>query len=71
MQVVAIFGGMSSQKQVRLLKSKPEVIVATPGRLWDIMNNEVSLCVALPYTVICMNDEYNENVLSCMFFEMC
>ncbi|XP_067943558.1 ATP-dependent RNA helicase DDX24-like isoform X2 [Watersipora subatra] len=38
--VVAVFGGMSAQKQVRLLKSRPEIVVATPGRLWDIMNDE-------------------------------
>ena len=35
-KVVAIVGGMAVQKQLRLLGQAPEVIVATPGRLWDI-----------------------------------
>ena len=35
-KIVAIVGGMAVQKQIRLLGQAPEVIVATPGRLWDI-----------------------------------
>ncbi len=30
-------GGLSMQKQTRLLESRPEIIVATPGRLWDMI----------------------------------
>jgi ATP-dependent RNA helicase DDX24/MAK5 len=30
--------GMSAQKQERLLARRPEVVVATPGRLWELMN---------------------------------
>jgi len=33
-----IVGGMSVQKQNRLLLQKPNIIVATPGRLWDIIS---------------------------------
>ncbi|XP_011620421.1 DEAD-box ATP-dependent RNA helicase 13 isoform X1 [Amborella trichopoda] len=36
--VVPIFGGMSAEKQERLLKRRPEVIVGTPGRLWELMS---------------------------------
>lgn len=36
MNIVAIVGGMSEQKQHRLLKSRPDVVVATPGRLWAL-----------------------------------
>ena len=36
-RVVAIVGGVSAQKQERLLGYKPPVVVATPGRLWDVM----------------------------------
>jgi len=39
---VALIGGMSQQKQERLLRAKPDVIVATPGRLWALMK-EVSV----------------------------
>lgn len=42
--VAAIVGGLSSEKQERLLKKGPEIIVATPGRLWElIQRNEPHL----------------------------
>uniref|UniRef100_A0A0D9W720 RNA helicase n=1 Tax=Leersia perrieri TaxID=77586 RepID=A0A0D9W720_9ORYZ len=37
-QVVPIVGGLSMEKQERLLKRKPEIVVATPGRLWELMS---------------------------------
>lgn len=55
--VVPIVGGLSMEKQERLLKMKPEIVVATPGRLWELMsmNNqhlvEVSTCE-------CINSPY-------------
>jgi hypothetical protein len=33
--VVPIVGGISFDKQERLLRKKPQIIVATPGRLWE------------------------------------
>ncbi|KAJ3559382.1 hypothetical protein NM688_g382 [Phlebia brevispora] len=35
--VAAIVGGMSAQKQRRILSRGIDVLVATPGRLWDIL----------------------------------
>jgi len=35
---MAIVGGMSLQKQQRLLKKHPNIIVATPGRLWEVFS---------------------------------
>ena len=35
--VAAIVGGMSAQKQARILERGVDVLVATPGRLWDIL----------------------------------
>ncbi|XP_060117828.1 ATP-dependent RNA helicase DDX24 [Heteronotia binoei] len=32
-----LVGGMASQKQQRVLKRKPEIVVATPGRLWELI----------------------------------
>ena len=32
-----IVGGMSAQKQRRILDRGVDILVATPGRLWDIM----------------------------------
>lgn len=37
-RVVPIVGGMSSEKQERLLKARPEIVVGTPGRLWELMS---------------------------------
>lgn len=36
-KVVPIVGGMAPQKQERLLKQRPHIIVGTPGRLWELM----------------------------------
>ena len=36
LRVAAIVGGLSHEKQARLLRGRPDVIVATPGRLWDL-----------------------------------
>lgn len=38
MRSVAIVGGLSEEKQERLLRSKPDVIVATPGRFWSLVS---------------------------------
>ena len=39
LRVVAIVGGLSSEKQARLLRARPDVVVATPGRLWDLASH--------------------------------
>jgi ATP-dependent RNA helicase DDX24/MAK5 len=35
--VAAIVGGMSPQKQRRILNRGVDVLIATPGRLWDLL----------------------------------
>ena len=37
LQVCAVVGGMADQKQERLLKQHPQIVVATPGRLWNMI----------------------------------
>lgn len=37
---VLISGGFSSEKQDRLLKYSPDILIATIGRLWDILKND-------------------------------
>lgn len=34
--VACVVGGLSEHKQNRVLQSKPPIVVATPGRLWDL-----------------------------------
>ncbi|XP_049879854.1 uncharacterized protein LOC126376485 [Pectinophora gossypiella] len=36
-RVATVVGGMASVKQERVLRSGPEVVVATPGRLWELV----------------------------------
>lgn len=35
-KVTAIFGGLAAVKQERVLAKCPEIVVATPGRLWEL-----------------------------------
>lgn len=39
---VAVFGGLAQQKQERILKRCPEIVVATPGRFWELLQQENS-----------------------------
>ncbi|XP_048829764.1 ATP-dependent RNA helicase DDX24 isoform X2 [Brienomyrus brachyistius] len=32
-----VVGGMAPQKQNRILKRRPEIVIATPGRLWELI----------------------------------
>lgn len=36
-QVAAIFGGLAHVKQERVLRKCPEIVVCTPGRLWELI----------------------------------
>lgn len=37
--VVAVVGGMSQDKQHRLLARRPDIVVGTPGRLWEMVES--------------------------------
>jgi len=41
-RIMAIYGGESMDKQIKGLKKRPQVIVATPGRLLDHMNRRTT-----------------------------
>ncbi|KAJ4435535.1 hypothetical protein ANN_18151, partial [Periplaneta americana] len=38
-KVAVVVGGMASQKQERVLSRRPEIVVATPGRLWELIQD--------------------------------
>lgn len=40
MKSVAVYGGQEISKQIKSLKERPQIIVATPGRLMDHMNRK-------------------------------
>uniref|UniRef100_H3DJ12 ATP-dependent RNA helicase n=1 Tax=Tetraodon nigroviridis TaxID=99883 RepID=H3DJ12_TETNG len=35
-----VVGGMSQEKQRKMLKRSPEIVIATPGRLWDLIREK-------------------------------
>ncbi|MCI5969514.1 DEAD/DEAH box helicase [Helicobacter sp.] len=39
-RTVSLFGGQSIKRQIELLEKKPQVVIATPGRLLDHLRNE-------------------------------
>lgn len=46
--VAMVVGGLAKEKQERLLKRKPEIVVGTPGRLWELYNDGNPHLVNLP-----------------------
>ena len=71
-KVSALVGGMSIQKQQRLLSYNPAIIVATPGRLWELMNeqNEAYLLDTLPMVDVLVLDEADRMIADGHFKEM-
>ena len=71
-KVAAIVGGMSIQKQQRLLSYKPAIIVATPGRLWELMSDQMDpyLLKTLPMVDVLVLDEADRMIADGHFKEM-
>lgn len=57
LQVVAVYGGSSIESQIRALKRGAQVIVATPGRLIDLMKRGVAKLEAVENVVLDEADE--------------
>ncbi|ORX50692.1 P-loop containing nucleoside triphosphate hydrolase protein [Piromyces finnis] len=68
--IVAIVGGMSAQKQQRLIKQKPDVIIATPGRLWELMTDHKDFSEHLRTTRFLVLDEADRMLESGHFREL-
>ena len=61
--VAVVVGGMSAQKQERVLGYGPEIVVATPGRLWDLIeegNPHLATVTDLDYLAIDETDRMTE-----------
>jgi ATP-dependent RNA helicase DeaD len=56
-RVVAVYGGASIANQIRQIRGGPQIIVATPGRLIDLMTRRV---VNLSHVAFCVLDEADE-----------
>lgn len=37
LQIAVVLGGMAAVKQERILNKGPEIVIATPGRLWELV----------------------------------
>ncbi|MDW3210847.1 MAG: DEAD/DEAH box helicase [Reichenbachiella sp.] len=57
LKVEVVFGGAAITNQIKALKAKPQVVVATPGRLVDLINRKVISMKALDYVVLDEADE--------------
>jgi len=71
-KIAALVGGMSIQKQIRLLSYKPTIIVATPGRLWELMSDKMDpyLLNSLPMIDVLVLDEADRMIADGHFKEM-
>lgn len=68
--VAAIVGGMSAQKQRRILNRGVDVLVATPGRLWDIMEDDDDLAKQVKNLKFLVLDEADRMIEAGHFAEL-
>ena len=57
LRIVSVYGGQSMQRQLEHLKKKPQIIVATPGRLLDHIKRQTVKLHALKTVVLDEADE--------------
>ncbi|XP_016452378.1 DEAD-box ATP-dependent RNA helicase 13 [Nicotiana tabacum] len=69
-RVVPIVGGMSSEKQERLLRTRPEIVVGTPGRLWELMSGGEIHLVELHSVSFFVLDEADRMIENGHFHEL-
>ena len=68
-----IIGGLTIEKQLRLLNRKPDIVIGTPGRLWEIIDEKDNLHLnertvkAIKFLVI---DEFDRMIEKNHFEEM-
>ncbi|KAI0942156.1 hypothetical protein AcW1_009535 [Taiwanofungus camphoratus] len=68
--VAAVIGGMSAQKQKRILSRGVDVLVATPGRLWDILQEDNNLANDMGKLRFLVLDEADRMIETGHFAEM-
>lgn len=69
-KVVTVVGGMAPQKQARLLKRKPEIVIATPGRLWEMIEEGEEHLSRLPFVQQLVVDEADRMIEKGHFEEL-
>ena len=61
-QVVPIVGGLALAKQERQLSYRPEIVVGTPGRLWELISGAHPHFQSLPTLKFLVIDEADRMV---------
>ncbi|GBG72231.1 hypothetical protein CBR_g11163 [Chara braunii] len=69
-RVVPIVGGMATQKQQRLLSKRPAIVIATPGRLWELMSLGETHLIQLDHLSFFVLDEADRMVQRGHFQEL-
>ncbi|KAI0087341.1 DEAD-domain-containing protein [Irpex rosettiformis] len=68
--IAAIVGGMSAQKQRRILDRGVDILVATPGRLWDILQEDDDLASQIKSLRFLVLDEADRMIEAGHFAEL-
>ncbi|KAL0476723.1 RH13 [Acrasis kona] len=68
--VINITGGMSEEKQKRQIASRPQIIVATPGRYWDLTNRGFTHLTELDSLQFLVIDEADRMIAEGHFSEL-
>ncbi|KAL1741030.1 P-loop containing nucleoside triphosphate hydrolase protein [Schizophyllum fasciatum] len=68
--VAALVGGMSVQKQKRILSRGVDVLVATPGRLWDVIQEDEDLARNIKHLKFLVLDEADRMIEAGHFAEL-
>lgn len=68
--ILPIVGGMSTEKQERLLRRRPQIIVGTPGRLWELMSGGEEHLVELHSLSFFVLDEADRMIENGHFHEL-
>ncbi|TPX64119.1 hypothetical protein SpCBS45565_g06086 [Spizellomyces sp. 'palustris'] len=69
-KIVPIVGGISVPKQKRLISTKPDIIVGTPGRLWELISEDAALLARLRGIKYLVMDEADRMLESGHFREL-
>lgn len=68
--VASVVGGLSALKQKRLLQRGCDVLVATPGRLWDMIQDDESLATQIKRSRYFVVDEADRMIENGHFAEL-
>ena len=64
---------MSPEKQERLLNKCPEIVVATPGRMWEMIQKVCKIVIVhniIKYNIYFYNCYFQVDTISIIFFSI-